>query len=98
MDLQELKARLQRNVVVTSPSACGVVPPQEDDDDDEAEEIIEDDLLYALNLLHEVEDAMSSIFKLDKRHNFLSMNHYKDLRTLSQNITDFTEQFEEDPS
>lgn len=63
----------------------------EDDDEDEG-----DDLFYALNLLSEAEDALSSILKLDKRINVLSINHYKDLSNLLQNIAEFNEQFQTD--
>lgn len=65
---------------------------KEDDDED----TVDDDLLYAMNLLAEAEDAISSIIKMDKRENILSINHHGDLVQLMQNIHEFTEQFMEE--
>lgn len=64
--------------------------------EDDEEGTMDDDLLYALNLLSEAEDAISSILKLDKRENILSINHHGDLLQLCQNIAEFNLQFVED--
>ncbi len=59
----------------------------------EEDDEVQDDLFYAMNLLSEAQDALSSILKLDKRVNVLSINHWKDINTLIDNIEEFSQQF-----
>ncbi len=106
MKLDELKRRLQTPVItVVTPSACGFTPAEdtaledskargdvgeevEDDEDDT------DELLAALMLLAEAEDALYTIIKLDRKKNFLSINHAKDVVLLLNNMEEFTGQYE----
>ena len=108
MRVDELKSRLKvPTVTVCTPSACGFKPAAEDEtkeakdekpagevtDDEADDEEDMDDLLCALMFLAEAEDALSSIIKLDKRDNFLSFNHAKDIVNLMGQISEFTAQY-----